>query len=78
MKILCLLFKLNRQLRVVEWLSVKDFLTAKLPVKHSKPLILQGVVEAAQKVLQTNPHSHVQKLAWGSGKDADFYSSALM
>jgi ADP-ribose pyrophosphatase YjhB (NUDIX family) len=68
----------EEEIRLVEWLSVNDFLTMRLPVKHSKPLILQRVVEAAQRVLQMNPNGHIQKLAWGSGKDAEFYSSTQL
>lgn len=60
------------EIRIVKWLNVDEFLNAQLPVKHNKPLIIKKVVEAARSAF-AQPKA-VEKMAWGSGKDAEFYS----
>jgi ADP-ribose pyrophosphatase YjhB (NUDIX family) len=62
------------EIRDIRWMPVSTFLDMDLPVKHSKPLLLKKAVEVAQKALITNPQNAVQRLAWGSGKDLEFYT----
>ena len=57
-----------------KWISVDEFLHSDLPVSHSKPLVVKGVVAAAKRSFESltetwQPHA----LHWGSGKDVTLY-----
>jgi 8-oxo-dGTP pyrophosphatase MutT (NUDIX family) len=64
----------EKEIRKVEWISVNDFLTSKLPVNHeSRPLVLQEVVRIAKKSLENKQGWKPCQAYWGSGRPAVLY-----
>ncbi len=70
----CSLKKQEEEIEHVKWLSVEDF--AQLPVIlcHNKPFIIKMVVDVAKRSMQNQTGWHINKSAWASGKDIQFYS----